>query len=60
MRKVAVLSVNYWGIKGFYDIFWRGLPLIDILPKIVVLVAIGFVMTVISIRLFNRNVMKLV
>ena len=22
----GLLSVNYWGIQGFYDLFWRVLP----------------------------------
>lgn len=59
MQKIAVISVNYWGIQGFFDIFWRNLPLIDILPKIGVLVAIGLIMTLISIRLFKRNILRL-
>ncbi len=59
MRKIAVISINYWGIEGFYDIFWRNLPLIDILPKISILLVIGLVMTLISIRLFKRNTLKL-
>ncbi len=58
MQKIAVISVNYWGIQGMYDIFWRNLPLIDILPRIAVLVGIGLVMLLISIRLFKRNVLK--
>ncbi|HKL67804.1 MAG TPA: ABC transporter permease, partial [Bacteroidales bacterium] len=60
MSKIAVLSINYWGIQGFYDIFWRVLPLPDILPKIFVLTGIGLVMTVLSIRLINRNILKLI
>jgi ABC-type multidrug transport system permease subunit len=59
MQKIAVVSVNYWGIQGFYDIFWRDLPLIDVLPKMGILIAIGIVMTLISIRLFKRNIMKI-
>ena len=59
MSKVAVLSINYWGIQGFYDIFWRSLPLSDIFPKILVLTGIGLVMTFLSIRLVNRNILKL-
>ncbi len=59
MRKIAVFSVNYWGIQGFYDIFWRGLPLSAILPKIFVLLGIGVVMTFISLRLFKRNLLRL-
>ncbi|MCF6347810.1 MAG: ABC transporter permease [Flavobacteriaceae bacterium] len=59
MQKIAVVSLNYWGIQGFFDIFWRNLPLIDILPKIGVLLVIGLVMTLISIRLFKKNMLKL-
>jgi len=59
MQKIAVFSVNYWGIQGFYDIFWRNLPLIDILPKMGILLAIGSVMTLISIRLFKKNMLRL-
>ncbi len=60
MKKIAVVSVNYWGIEGFYDIFWRELPLINILPKIAILFGIGIVMTLISIRLFRWNILELV
>ncbi|MBC35894.1 MAG: hypothetical protein CL663_07645 [Bacteroidetes bacterium] len=60
MKKIAIISVNYWGIQAFYDIFWRELPTIDILPKIGVLIGIGIVMTLISIPLFKKNIIKLV
>jgi ABC-2 type transport system permease protein len=59
MQKLAVISVNYWGIQGFFDIFWRNLPLVDILPKIGVLVGIGMIMTFISIRLFKKNILNI-
>ncbi len=60
MQKIAIVSVNYWGIQGFFDIFWRNLPLKDILPKIGVLLGIGLVMTLISMRLFKKNLLKMV
>jgi len=60
MNKVAIFSVNYWGIQGFYDIFWRSLPLSEILPKILVLTCIGVVMTILSIRLVNKNILKII
>lgn len=60
MQQIAVISVNYWGIQGFYDIFWRSLPLTEILPKMGVLVTIGLGMTLISIRLFKKNVLKMI
>lgn len=59
MGKIAVISVNYWGIQGFYDIFWRTLPLSDILQEIIVLISIGLFVTVLSIRLFYINIVKL-
>ena len=60
MQKIAVISINYWGIQGFYDIFWRNLPLIEILPKMGILVGIGLVMTIISVKMFKKNVMEFV
>lgn len=56
LQKLALLSVNYWGIQGFYDLFWRALPLVEILPKILILMSIGIVMTFTSIRLFKRRI----
>jgi len=60
MQKIALVSVNYWGIQGFYDIFWRNLSLIEILPKMGVLVGIGLIMSLISIQLFKKNILKLI
>jgi len=59
LQKIALLSVNYWGIQGFYDLFWRVLPLEEILPKILILMSIGFVMTLASIQLFKKRIMNL-
>jgi ABC-2 type transport system permease protein len=59
LQKLAVLSVNYWGIQGFYDVFWRALPLEAILPKILILMSIGFMMTLASIQLFKKRIMNL-
>jgi ABC-type Na+ efflux pump permease subunit len=59
LQKIALLSVNYWGIQGFYDLFWRVLPLEEILPKILILVGIGVFMTLASIQLFKKRIMKL-
>jgi ABC-2 type transport system permease protein len=59
LQKIALLSVNYWGIQGFYDVFWRTLPLKAILPKILILLSIGIIMTLASIQLFKKRIMKL-
>lgn len=59
LQKIALLSVNYWGIQGFYDLFWRGLPFEEILSKILVLLSIGVIMTLASVQLFKKRIMKL-
>jgi len=59
LQKIAFLSVNYWGIQGFYDLFWRVVPLKEILPKILILLGIGVFMTLASIQLFKKRIMKL-
>jgi ABC-2 type transport system permease protein len=58
LQKIALISVNYWGIQGFYDIFWRSLPLKEILPKILVLVSFGIVVTYASILLFRKRIIN--
>jgi len=58
LQKIALLSVNYWAIQGFYDIFWRNLPLSEILPKIFVLISFGIVVTYASIVLFKKRVIS--
>ena len=58
LQKIALLSVNYWGIQGFYDLFWRAIPLEDILPKIFILMSIGILMTLVSIGLFKKRILK--
>lgn len=60
MQKIAVISVNYWGIQGFYDIFARSLSLVELLPRIAILLGIGLVMSMISLKLFKKNLLKLV
>ena len=59
MQKVAVISVNYWGMEGFFDIFWRQLPLLSILPKMGILLAIGLGMTLGSTVLFKKNIIAI-
>jgi len=60
MQKVAMVSVNYWAIQGFYDIFWRELPITDVLEKVGVLMCFGLVLSIIAVRQFNKNVLKLI
>ena len=62
MQKMAVFTVNYWGIQGIYDIFQKLLPLTDItfLSRVFVLLCIGFVLNFIALLMFRRNILKMV
>jgi ABC-2 type transport system permease protein len=62
MQKIAVVSVNYWGIQGIYDIFWKLFPLTDItfLSKVFVLLCIGSFLNFIALLMFRRNILKIV
>ncbi|MDI9338726.1 MAG: ABC transporter permease [Alphaproteobacteria bacterium] len=60
MQKIAVVSINYWAIEGFFDIFWRQLPLMstNFLSKLSVLFIIGSVINFVALKLFQRNLFK--
>jgi len=62
MQSMAVFSVNYWGVQGFYDIFLHSIPLggIPFLSKVFVLTGIGLLLNVIAQLLFKRNILKIV
>jgi len=59
MQKIAIVSVNYWGIQGFYDIFWRHLAIGDVAIRATVLIGIGLFMMIISIRNFKKNILSI-
>jgi ABC-type multidrug transport system permease subunit len=61
MQKISIFSVNYWGVQGFYDIFWRHLPVsdFDFLKKIIVLILIGCVLNFVAVRMFKKNILDL-
>ena len=58
MQKIAVFTVNYWGIQGIYDIFWKLVPLTDItfLSKVFVLLGIGTFLNYMALLMFKRNI----
>jgi len=60
MQKIAVVSMNYWGIQGFYDIFWRQLPFSDVMIRAGVLFSIGIIMTAISTYFYRKNILRLI
>ena len=62
IRNMAVVSVNYWGIQGIYDIFLELLPITDItfLSRVFVLVGIGTFLNFIALYMFRKNILKIV
>lgn len=61
MQRMSYFSVNYWGVQGFYDIFWRNLPTSDptFLTRVGVLIAIGLVLNFIAVKMFRKNVLAI-
>ncbi len=60
MQKMAVVSVNYWSIQGFYDVLGRDAGFLQLLPRLGMLLLIGIVMSLISASLFRRNIIRVV
>jgi ABC-2 type transport system permease protein len=62
MQKISVFSVNYWGVQGFYDIFWKLLPFTDItfLSRVLVLFGTGTLLNFIALLMFKKNILKIV
>lgn len=61
IQKIAVVSVNYWGIQGFYDIFWKLVPISDFtfLSKVLILIGIGTLLNFIALIMFKKNILKI-
>lgn len=62
MQKLAAISVNYWSIQAFFDVFWRNLSVTDpvFLTRILILLLIGGILNTIAVVLFRKNILKLV
>jgi ABC-type multidrug transport system permease subunit len=61
LQKIAVFTVNYWGIQGIYDIFWKLVPFTDItfLSRVFVLLCIGSFLNFIALLMFRRNILNI-
>lgn len=61
MQKISVVSVNYWGVQGFFDIFYRQLPITDLtfLSRVLVLVLIGTFLNLIALMFYKKNILKI-
>ena len=61
MQKMAAFTVNYWSIQGFYDIFWRSLPVTDpvFLTRVAVLCGIGIILNLLAVKMYKRNILRI-
>lgn len=61
MQKLAIMSVNYWSIQGFFDIFWRSLSFTDstFLFRVLVLMLIGLTLNTLAVVMFKKNILNL-
>ena len=54
MQKAGLLTINAWAIDGFTKVFWRDAPISHLWPQVLVLLAIGVVLSAIARRLARR------
>lgn len=59
MQNAAVISVNYWSIQGFYDIFWRKADFVDVLHNVLILIGIAAGILSVSLFFFKRNMLRI-
>lgn len=49
------LTVVYWSIEGFMEVLWRGVGFVSILPHLGILLGIGAILNIISVRQFKKG-----
>jgi ABC-2 type transport system permease protein len=54
MQKAGLLTINAWAIDGFTKVFWRDEPVSHLWPQVLVLLAVGVVLSAIARRLARR------
>jgi len=59
MKKMAVASINYWSIQGYYDIYLRNYSVIEIMPRIYIMALISIMCLTLSWVFFKKRYLKL-
>jgi ABC-2 type transport system permease protein len=49
------LTVVYWSIDGFMEVLWRGVGFISIVPHLAILIGIGAILNIVSVRRFRKG-----
>ena len=55
---ISKLTLNYWGLEGFFDLTWRGLGLIDILPEVGALVLFALIAFALAVWRFQKRLTR--
>lgn len=58
LQKLAMTSLNYWSIQGFYDVFGRDVIWSVFLIKPLVLFVFGIVSSLLAGLYFRKRVLK--
>lgn len=55
IQAVSKLTVVYWSVEGLTDVLWAGHSLVQVLPKIGILLGMAAAVMLVSTWRFNRN-----
>jgi ABC-2 type transport system permease protein len=55
IQRISKLTIVYWSVEGFSDVLWAGHTLVQVLPKIGILVAITAAVMAVSVACFRRG-----
>jgi len=59
LQKLALGTVNYWAIQGFYDLYWRNLGFASVLDNAGILLGLAALMMGLSTYFFRRNLVRM-
>lgn len=58
MQKLAVASINYWAIQGYFDIYLRGYGIPELLPRLLALASISAACLTVAWIYFRKRNLK--
>lgn len=54
MQEFGKITFNAWALDGYIKVFWRDLPIVELVPELSVLVAVAIVLFVVARQLARR------
>lgn len=55
IQAIGKLTIVYWSMDGFLQVLWRGAPLSDVIPNLLILIAMAAVITALSAWQFKKG-----